>query len=186
MLDSKRLLTELINIAGPKVTVSLYFAVFIACLLVLDHTGLAVFALLCVVVHEAGHITAAALTGAGINAVQFRLFGISIRMKGNVSLSYGQELAVSLAGCAANALLCFAAFIAVKTGFFVFQMQMIFLFSLMIALFNLLPVASLDGGRALYLLIENRSDGERADKLLRLCSFCFILPLATAGFYLLR
>ncbi|MDR3551732.1 MAG: site-2 protease family protein [Clostridia bacterium] len=168
-----------------RVNISVYFAVFIACLLVLDHTGLVVYALVCVGVHELGHIAAIRLYRAPVEEISFRLFGVGIRLRNNVRLGYRQELVVALAGCAANLLLCAAAWICARVGFYALQASLLLVFSLMIGAFNILPICPLDGGRALETLLSMRLPPEKVQRIVDIVSLVLIVPLATAGFRLL-
>jgi stage IV sporulation protein FB len=175
----------LIWIKGCRVSVSLYFAVFVACLLVLDHTGLAIFALLCAAFHEMGHIVTISALKVPVSEINFRLFGVSIKLKKNIMLSYRQEMLVALSGCFANLVLCFAALVVAKFGFFTYYAKLVFLFSLIIAFFNIIPIAPLDGGRALTAFLTSRLQVQSAEKIINILSFIFIIPLGAAGFFLL-
>jgi stage IV sporulation protein FB len=176
---------ELICIRGCRVSVSLYFAVFVACLLVLDHTGLAIFALLCAAFHEMGHIATISALKVPVSEMNFRLFGANIKLKKFVTLSYKQEILVALSGCIANIVLCLVCFIAVKLNFFVFYANMIFLFSLIIAGFNIIPISPLDGGRALTAYLTSHMQYQSAEKIMNILSFVFIIPLGAVGLILL-
>jgi stage IV sporulation protein FB len=176
---------ELIDIKGCRVSVSLYFAVFVACLLVLDHTGLAIFALFCAAFHEMGHIFTMSALKVPVSGISFRLFGVNIKLKNNITLSYRQEILIALSGCLANLVLCLAAFIAVKLDFYSYYANIVFLFSLIIAGFNIIPIAPLDGGRALEAYLNSRMQYQSVDKIINIISFVFIIPLGVVGFFLL-
>ena len=93
-------------------------------------------------VHELGHWAAARVLGAGISGLRVSVMGAVLTVDSR-RLSYGQELAVTLAGPAAN-LLSAAVLTAVgletEAGAHI-----------LLGAFNLLPVRPMDGGRALYL-----------------------------------
>jgi stage IV sporulation protein FB len=176
---------ELIGIKGCRVSVSLYFVVFVACLLVLDHTGLAIFALFCAAFHEMGHIVTISALKVPVNEISFRLFGINIKLKNNIMLSYRQEILIALSGCLANLVLCLAALLAVKLDFYGFYANIVFLFSLIIAGFNIIPITVLDGGRALEAYLSSLMQYQSAEKIINIISFIFIIPLGVVGFFLL-
>ncbi len=106
--------------------------------------------LLAALCHEAGHLVVAALAGVHIRAVTLDLFGARIHLDG--LLSYRQELAVACGGPAANILTvaCLMPLWIGRGGSFLGS----FLFaSLGLGEVNLLPVATLDGGRMLSCLL---------------------------------
>jgi stage IV sporulation protein FB len=167
-----------------RVSISIYFAVFIACMLVLDNTGLAPLALLCVLIHECGHITVLHVLHVPIEKVSLRLFGINITLRNGSVLSYRQEAALSLAGSAANFITCAPASLLYCLGIFPLQTGAVFVFSLMLGCFNLLPVASLDGGRALESALCRKMSCGKAEKTVSVISTVLIMPLAAAGVYI--
>jgi stage IV sporulation protein FB len=159
--------------------------VFIACVLALDHTGLAAFALLCAVIHECGHIIMLRILKAPVEKISFRLFGIGIVLKKGMALSYGQEIAVALAGGTANFITCIPAYILFHNKLFPGQSGAIFAFSLLLGIFNLLPIGSLDGGRALEAALCRKMSCGLAGKIVNIVSAIFIVPLTAAGVYVI-
>ena len=55
----------------------------------------------------------------------------------------------------------------------------------MLGVFNLLPVLSLDGGHLLTILLQRHFSPVVCRNVLRILTFVFLLPLFTAGLYLL-
>lgn len=167
-----------------RVSVSIYFAVFIACVLALDSSGLAAFALFCALIHECGHIAVLHLLKIPVKKISFRLFGIEIICKPGTVLGYRREIALALAGCAANLLACLPAALLLYLQIFPRQSGEILLLNLMLCLFNLLPIGPLDGGRALEAALCQKMRCETAEKAVTVLSFFFIIPLVCAGVYL--
>lgn len=109
--------------------------------------------------HELGHCLTLALLGAPVTGLRIGIFGAELEVDRR-AMSYPGELAAVLAGPGAN-LLCAVVLTAaggtrwaVSTGA-----------NLVLCAFNLLPVRTLDGGRALYLLtswVLGPEAGERA------------------------
>ena len=179
------MLMELISIKSCRVSVSLYFAVFIACMLVLDNTGLTIFALLCAAFHEMGHIVTISALKVPVCEISFKLFGINIKLRNNIMLSFKQEILIALSGCIANALLCIVSLIAINIHFYSFYANYIFIFSLFIAGFNIIPITPLDGGRALTAYLNTHFQCHTVEKITNVLSFFFIVPLGVMGFFLL-
>ena len=133
-----------------------------------------------VALHEAAHL--AALRLAGVRRPRFASAALGFRLRYGASpLSRRERLAVTLAGCAANAALAAAslalgAFCRVPASFApsLFRLAAI---NLSLAAFNLLPIDGLDGGEALAVILEDRAEPRRAYALCRALSISFTLAL---------
>jgi stage IV sporulation protein FB len=168
-----------------RLNISVYFAVIMACIVVLDHTGLAVLALICAALHEAGHFIAIAASGGEVEEVSFKTFGINIRLSRTAKLSYSDECIISLAGCAANLVCCLAAFLLFRLGVAEDKMYAMAYMNLILCAFNIIPISSLDGGRALEAALCGRYGFVKAHNAVRITSAVFIIPLTVAGLWLL-
>lgn len=166
-----------------RISVSVCFAVFTACVLAADKNGLVSAALFAAVLHELGHLAATVWYRVPVKKIEFRLFGINIELTGGVSMSYGEEIVIALSGPAANlaaAGICLAAeSLWPSAGWLLIAAA----FHLLIAAFNLLPIAELDGGRALEALLCRYFSVDTAQKAVMLLSLLFIVPLGAAGFW---
>lgn len=169
-----------------RVTISIYFLLLVACALVLDRTGDIFLVLLCAAVHEAGHLVSLRLMGVRAEEVSFRLFGVELRLAGGTVLGYRREILLDLSGGAANLLLAAGAFFFCRAGVFPRQTGAITAFSLLLGVFNLLPIGPLDGGRALEAALCRRLSCNAAANAVTAVSAALLLPLATAGLLLLR
>ena len=108
--------------------------------------------LLAAALHECGHLLALRAFRVPVEGVRLGAFGAVIHARGTCRLSYGRELAVTLAGPLANLLLApplaaLSARLAWEWGFLLAGANVL------LGVYNLLPVPPLDGGRALYLMI---------------------------------
>ena len=107
--------------------------------------------------HELGHLTA--LVKAKIERIRLTAFGAEIRADTRY-LPYGREIFCTLAGPAVNLVL--AVVLARAAGNYLLAGANLFL-----GVFNLLPLPSLDGGRALHLAISWVTDPMLADRVCR-------------------
>ncbi len=107
-----------------------------------DTQGILPLAVCAAAAHELGHWAAIVLSGGQVR--RLRLCAIGAELVLECSLSYGREFFCALAGPAVNVLLAVCA--CRGTG----ERMLLFAgLNFALALFNLLPLAPLDGGRAL-------------------------------------
>ena len=131
--------------------------------------------LLAAAIHEIGHIVCLKTCGAKIYGITVLPFGAVIRSDAG-KLPYRKEAAAALAGPAAG--LCAAA--ASGLAFLLFRDIYSLFFAvcnLTLSLVNLIPVHTLDGGRALEAYVFSHMSYERAD--------CFLENVSYASFVLL-
>ena len=158
----------------PRVKVSPGFLLILGVLFWLDEgVGLLPWGLLACILHELGHMVAAALFGGYVMEISFTIIGAEMRLDYREPLSYGQDSLVALAGPAVN--LLFGA-IALAMGW-----QLAAVLTLAVGAFNLLPVLPLDGGRVVYGLLAGRLDPDWAERLMTAMSGCLVGALVGVG-----
>ena len=111
--------------------------------------------------HELGHLAVMQIKGVSVKRVIFYGAGIKIIPDKTFELAdFRTELAVLLAGSAAN--------FTAAAGLWVcddLRLKLFAVINAMIGAFNLLPVQSLDGGKAIVSLIRRLCDYERSCQL---------------------
>lgn len=123
--------------------------------------------------HELGHLAALALAGAEVERLRLTAFGAEIRADTR-RLSYPVEIFCTLAGPVVN--LALALIFSRVAGEYVLAGA-----NLLLGAFNLLPVPTLDGGRALHLLVSWWTDPMLADQVCRRVGLgCALLLTAAA------
>ena len=142
--------------------------------LLIDRDNRIVYCLAAAVIHELGHILMMRLCSVKVTGVRLRLFDVLI--EADEPPSFGSDVIITLGGPAAN-----LAFAAVSLPFS-FEIGMP---GLVLGIFNLLPVMSLDGGHLLRICLERRSSARVGNIILTVLTIVFVLPLMTAGIYLL-
>lgn len=143
-----------------RVEVTGGFLLVMAWLNYTDTQGLLPVALCAAAAHELGHWVAIRLLGGRVRRLRLSAVGAELVLER--SLSYGRECFCALAGPAVNVLLavCFCRGTGERTLVFTGL-------NLALALFNLLPLAPLDGGRALLCVTCLLTDPETAQRLCR-------------------
>ena len=126
--------------------------------------------------HELGHLGALRLAGAEVEKLRLTAFGAEIKAD-TCYLPYGREVLCILAGPAVNLLL--ALILARIAGDYALAGA-----NLLLGVFNLLPIPSLDGGRALYLLTSWAADPIAADQVCRTVGLGCALALTAAALLL--
>lgn len=156
-------------------------AVALLGMIVIDRSGVCAITALAALLHEAGHLTAAAFLHVPIAALRPDALGARLEVKGRM-LSYGEEWILcafgplfSLLGAAAGGLLWASCPRA----------QIFSCASLLLGLLNLLPIHTFDGGRMLACTLSRIAEPRTAERILRAVSFAFLILLWMSAVYVL-
>ncbi len=160
-----------------SVEISPLFFALMAWLLLYDEKGLAAGCLAASLIHECGHLGVMFWRHSPPLGIRVGPFGMRIERAGNTALSFWDDLLIASGGPLIN-LVCFFLFWLAGC----LEASVI---HLVIALLNLLPVESLDGGQMLLNLLYLRLTREQAQRVLFICSLVVIFPLGIAGFFVL-
>ena len=137
-----------------------------------DTQGLLPLAILCCVAHELGHILLLLVLRIPVSAMTLSAVGAELSIPS--PLSWKQEFAVSIAGPTVNILLCL---LAMSRG-----NPLLAGMNLALGLFNLLPVYSLDGGKALNALLNLLLGAWAGQRWNQSISAAVSVLILTAGF----
>ena len=158
-------------------------AFFFAGLLLFDTTGFFCMMLLAILVHEGGHLLAARWLKLPRQGFSLDFTGARIEIAGRV-ISYGEEWLLAAAGP-----FCGLLFSALGAAFWRYTQYAAWFScaSLLLSLFNLLPIRGFDGGRMLACTLAPCLGEGITARVMRLCSFfSLFLIWATAIYFLLR
>lgn len=125
----------------------------------LDRGSLLLITALSAALHELGHYTAIRLAGGRVTCLRLSALGAEMRLSARRTMGHGAECLAALAGPGVNLLLAFAAAGMGERGYLPSGVNAA------LALFNLLPLRQLDGGRALWHLTAALCSPETADHL---------------------
>lgn len=156
----------------------------VALLYYLDNSGIFLWALLACALHEIGHWWAIRALGGQVRKMRLSCAGAELRLSSARPLSHGRMVLAALAGPAVNLALALGSVALARRG----MGERLYLFAglnLGLALFNLLPVGWLDGGRVVenFLALLGREEAGRY--LIHVCSIVTAVLLMAAGMLLL-
>ncbi len=161
-------------------------AILLAATILLEPPGVSVPSLAAAAIHEGGHLLAAKALKIELHSLSLNPIGATIHTRGAL-ISYKKEWLLCFAGPCANLLSCGIAYIlndnseaAYGTAAFNF-----FAVSFMLAILNLLPIESFDGGRMMYCTIGNFFGPRVGFAVLRACSIISVCGLWMLSVYLL-
>ena len=167
-----------LRIKGISVELSVLFFAAAVVWLSMDQSHTAALCLLASLIHELGHMGVMLYYGVKPKRICAGLFGVRIEQQDGISLSYRQQMVLSLAGPAVNLVVGMG--LCILQGFGIAAAV-----NLLLAGLNLLPIQALDGGQALYAFLASRREEQQAQKIVFIISIAVLLPLATAGFFVL-
>ena len=157
-----------------RIDVSPGFIWFLALLYWLDTLDLFWLVLAAMLLHELGHIAVILLFGNTVRSIRLGFADMEIH---TVPMRYGQELFTALAGPAVN-LICF---LLCRRQFPDFAAV-----SILLGIFNLMPLYPLDGGKVLYDLIAmlfSQTVAETVCQSVSLFLIICLLALSLAGIF---
>lgn len=174
-----------INLFGCRVRLSYPLIAALTLVLINDTTGMCLCCILSALCHELGHLAAMSKLKINVRGIRLTLFDVNIKRSVKECTTVKKNVIVFAAGPFANIIL-----FAVSSAIYITQNNriayMMMWSNIALALFNMLPVESLDGGGiATCLLLKLCSSYERADKILTVISICVIVPMAFVGFLVL-
>lgn len=166
---------------GTEIYVSFLFCAVLCCMLLIDRTGLVLPTFFAVFIHETGHILAMWASDCQPKAI--RLIPTSVQITRSFSCKKRGEFAITLCGPLFN-LVVFGVLLANYSLFKNEQSLHFAILNLVIAIFNLLPIAGLDGGMLLSLLLSRFLDIYKSESIVRIIGVVFGFFTFIFGVYL--
>nr|WP_300167424.1 site-2 protease family protein [uncultured Flavonifractor sp.] len=151
-----------------------------ALLYYLDSDGMVMLVLSACTLHELGHYIAIRLLGGQVARLRITCVGAEMVLSARRPLGSARELSAALAGPAVNLLLALGCAGLGKSWWCFAGVN------LALALFNLLPVGPLDGGRALGCLLTLAGKGDWAEPAVALLSAGLCMGLTMGALLLWR
>ncbi|MCR4614845.1 MAG: hypothetical protein K5756_01665 [Clostridiales bacterium] len=166
-----------------KIKISFWFAAASALLCAADKSGKLPLGVAAAFLHESGHLVTMFILGDEPDEIALLPTGMRIKRGENTRLSFKQGALVALSGVAVNLLI--STLMCASNLLFGPRFDYAIKVNLALAAFNLLPVDSLDGGRALTCLLSCRFDPEKIRKITAVISCAVLFAVGSLGFLLL-
>lgn len=159
-----------------RVKISFYFFALLCLAASFDRSGIMVWGLLAALLHECGHVTAMLLLpGQAPREISVTPFGMKIDSSPLAAFDKG-SLPVLAAGSGVNFISA-----AVTFGF----LPDFAAVSLVLGLFNMLPVENMDGGGILRIALERILSDNSADRVMKIISWVTLAAMLLLGIYVL-
>lgn len=171
-----------IKILNYKIHIDFSFIFFITLLFFINKSFFVISALLASMIHEFGHlIMLKKTTKANKIDIDFSLFKLNIIDQNRSFTSFFDDLKVLIAGPILN-FFTFILFFAISKvskndRLYFFALENLFLF-----IFNLLPIAPLDGGQILFIILLSKFNFLFAKRIISTISFILIYIISIIGF----
>lgn len=170
------------ELRGIKIKLGFTFAAVVTLMLLFAKTEIALISFVSSVAHETGHVACLLFFGVKPEYISLGFFGMRMECRGEGSLDYLRDALFLLSGAAVNV------FLALFSAAFLFTdsvtVRYVFSVNTVIAVFNLLPLYTLDGGKALYLFLCRTGKTEKADRVIKITSYLTVAFLTCFGIYL--
>ncbi|MCD7947415.1 MAG: site-2 protease family protein [Oscillospiraceae bacterium] len=159
------------------------FLLLAAVLYYFDTQNLLVLAFVGGVLHELGHLCAIYLLGGRVSKLRLSCVGAEIVLSPRRQLAHWKQIIIALAGPAANLAVIY--FCIPFSGRGSELASLCIGVNVTLCIFNLLPIAQLDGGRILWYALNLFLPEETTSRVVGVVSVCFSLALAVGGAALL-
>lgn len=172
------------NFFKTEINISFVVIAILSFVILLNFNGNLFWCFIAIVIHETGHLVFMYCFNSPPKAIYIKLFGIRIIDSKRIFQISSHNLLIVFGGIIFN-------FMASAIGylFFYFTKSDVFLLlcatNFCTALFNLLPVISLDGGQALYIILNNFFSEKITNAIINIITIILIFPTAILGFLVL-
>lgn len=172
------------TVKGINIKIGFTFFAVLTTLLCFNINPAVQISVISAVLHESGHLFWLLISGDKPQKIEFGLFGLSVVRSNDMKLNYKNEMISAFFGPLVNiviAFVCFIFYIFLKSDLLVTVISV----NIFLAIFNLMPVFGLDGGRILEFYLLNKMSPDKCEKIIRIVSTVIILPLMSVGFFIL-
>lgn len=167
-------------IKGVKIRFTFLFFWMLTLFCFIDRSGILLWGVLAACIHELGHMIAFVLVGDLPEELSFEITGIKM-VRSTKAITPGKEIFQLLMGSCTNFLVFLILSYSLQT---VNKVSLFAVSHLILGVFNLLPIQSLDGGMILKIINEKLFGIRKAYVLGKVISLIVLIPLFGVGCYL--
>lgn len=172
------------EIMGCRIKISFCFVLFLTTVMIMDKSGAIIWSMAAAITHELAHVFMMIVVGNRPKEINCSLFDINICDSSRMSGNYKKDILILIAGPTSNffmGLMYYCLYIITREEFLLIPC----IENVVIGALNSLPIASLDGGQLLYIIVSTKINVQMAERVVQIVSIIFILPLFILGFYML-
>ena len=164
------------KVKNTNITISFTFFALILMLIILKKTDYLYTSIFSALLHEIGHLCALKHFGADILEFKISLFGGNIKTQNIERIDYLKDIIISLSGPMVN--LYLSLIFCFFNKFFENSIFIeIIMVNLILAVFNLLPFYSFDGGKILEAILKIYFNETIASRVITIISFIVLIPI---------
>lgn len=172
------------RLCGIQFHITFLFVAFLAFIISLKAPANVFITVISSVFHEIGHLSIMMISGCKPKIVKFEMIGMNIIRQEDLKINTKSEIAISLGGPIMNCLVLVIS--CVILCFYDSQLIMTCAcINLILMIFNLLPIKSLDGGAVLYFILSRFFENSLCSKILNITSILFISIMYLWAVYVL-
>ena len=170
----------------PKLKIHPSFVLIFLCLLAQDNQKMALSVLICMAIHEMGHIMLFLAFKVKIKEISLGATGATITPATSLT-SYKKEIAIAIGGPFLN----LGTLALVYPSIHIYEVRLfgineyIAIFSLMFALINLMPIKDLDGGRIVRCAIAILFTDSAGDRVVNICTSVILIGIWMLSVYMM-
>lgn len=173
-----------IRLGKLYIIVSIPLCCVMTAIILFDTSQTVILGCIAAVIHEMGHLIFMKRFDSFPQKIKINLFDIAIIDNNKYNRPFYQELLITLGGVMMNLIfgsICFALYLTFGYNFLLILTGA----NALLFIYNLLPVDTLDGGQALYLILSSRISEKVTDRIMFVASLVVLFPCTLLGFLLL-
>lgn len=173
-----------IKLKQIRIGLSFWFFFMFATVCVFDTNGILWCSLFTALLHEMGHILAMYIKHDMPKSIDIHIFNVDIIDNNRTKRSPNDDIFILICGGLFNIILALLSIIIYKfsNNYYV---SVFFTTNLILGVFNLLPISTLDGGQIVEIMLLKRLNIKSAQIISDVISLIILLPLAILGFIVL-